>query len=166
MEFEFGTNGNLIAKDARIIFRNFAGKESQFNPAGTRNFCLVLSDQAADELTKKSWNVKKTRVRSPDDDPIYYISVAVKFGAYPPNVWLVSGKSKTQVTEDIVSTLDSVELERVDVEIRPYTWSAAGKTGVKAYLKTMYATIREDPFATQYRFDDEPKSNDEEALPF
>ena len=36
---------NIIVENAKIAFKNFSGKEGQFNPEGKRNFCLILDPE-------------------------------------------------------------------------------------------------------------------------
>lgn len=154
---------NLSVENARIIFRNFAGKEGKFNPAGKRSFCLLLDAETAERLEDQGWNVKTLAPRDPDDDPQPYIQVAVQFGNYPPNIYLISGKKKTKLDEDSVSILDYAEIENVDLIISPSRWEVSGKSGVKAYLKTLYVTIVENEFEKKYRDMDEDDDGD---IPF
>ena len=153
--------GNVSIRNARIIFRNFAGKESKFNATGNRNFCVVIEDEdMVNTLTNDGWNVKILSARDPDETPTNYIQVKVSFDYYPPSVYLISGKHKTQLDEDTINLLDSADIQKVDLTIRPYQWEVNGKTGVKAYLKTMYVTIFEDEFADEYRDIGEPFKED------
>lgn len=154
---------NLSVENAHIIFRNFAGKESKFNPKGKRNFCLLLDYDDAEEMKAQGWNVKTLAPRDPDDAPQPYIQVAVAFENYPPNVWLISGNKKTKLDEDTVSVLDYAEIENVDLIINPSHWEVSGKSGIKAYLKTAYITIVENEFEKKYRDMDDGGDDD---LPF
>lgn len=153
---------NLSVENARIIFRNFAGKEGKFNPAGKRSFCLLLDEETAERLSDQGWNVKTLAPRDPDDDPQPYVQVAVQFGNYPPNIYLISGDKKTKLDEDTVSILDYAEIENVDLIINPSRWEMSGKSGIKAYLKTLYVTIVENEFEKKYRDLDE----DDGDIPF
>ena len=49
-----------------------------------------------------------------------------------------------------METLDWVDILNVDLIVRPYEWSVNGKTGVKAYLQSIYVTIEEDPLEIKY----------------
>lgn len=141
----------LVIEGARIIFSNFAGVEKQFNDAGDRNFCVVIDDPIkAQELREEGWNVRISRPRNEEDTPLNYIPVKVNFGGRPPQVFMVTSSNKVRLDEDTIGELDQVDIEYADVVINPYQYDFAGRTGVSAYLRTMYAVINEDRFAHKY----------------
>ena len=59
---------NITFMDAQILFKNFAGEERKFNPAGNRNFCLVIEDEVqAQQMFEEGWNVRILPPRTDDD---------------------------------------------------------------------------------------------------
>lgn len=165
-------NENILRIDhARIIFRNFSGSASKFNREGDRNFCVVIDDsEFAKKLTDDGWNIKVRPPREDDGDPFRYLPVKVKFSAHGPKVYLTSGKRMKMLDESSIGDLDELDIENVDLDIRPYDWEVNGKTGRTAYLQAISVVQRLDRFAERFvnREDPEmgPQDDEPEDLPF
>ena len=148
---------NIAIEDAQIIFRNFAGAESQYNRAGNRNFNVIIDDpDMAQKLIEDGWNIKQLKPRDDEEMPKYRLEVSVAFGNFPPNIFMVTKHNKTKLDEESVAALDYAELKTVDLVIRPYQWDVNGKQGIKAYLKTGYFVVEEDEFAEKYAEEEFP----------
>ncbi len=156
---------NLIMEDVRIRFTNFSGKEGRFNREGDRNFCAMIDDpDEAARLASMGWNVKYLRPLEEGGEPQAYIQVSVSYKNIEPNIYMVTNKNKVRLSESTVGNLDSADIKSADIIISPYNWEVNGKSGVKAYCKTMYVTIDEDVFAGKYNFED--RFDDMDDIPF
>jgi hypothetical protein len=145
----------LSIENARIGFRNFEGRESQYNKAGDRSFAVFLDRAVAEELAAEGWNVKfpkdDPRAVDPDaDGRDPHLTISVSFDNYPPNMFIIANGKPSRLTEEEVLMLDWAELEMVDLVIRPYEWSVNRNSGIKAYLKAGYFTIVTDQFQAKY----------------
>lgn len=144
-------DGTLLIEDARIIFRNFAGNEGKYNRAGDRNFCVVLEDpKLVEDMLADGWNVKYLRPREDGDQPQPYLQVSVGFKVRPPRMVLISSKGRVDLGEQECEIIDWVDINKVDLIIRPYHWNVNGDTGIKAYLKSIFITINEDYLELKY----------------
>ncbi len=143
--------GQAILENVQITFRNFAGKEGQYNREGDRNFAVLLDEETAAAMEKDGWNIKRLRPREEGDVEQAYLSVSVNFkGPRPPRVVMITSKGRTPLTEDLVEFLDYADIKQVDVILNPYSWSVNGKSGVKAYLKSLFVIIQEDYLELKY----------------
>ena len=145
-----GRMGNVTLEDVRIVFRNFSGKEGQYNRAGDRNFAVLLAEDLAEPMLKDGWNVKYLQPREEGDEPQAYISVAVNFNGRPPRVVMLTSRGRTPLGEAEVDILDWADIRKSDLIIRPYEWEVNGKTGIKAYLQSIFVTIDEDELELKY----------------
>lgn len=137
-------------ENARILFRNFRGDEQKYNPAGKRNFCVVIPEEYEQKLIDDGWNIKHLDPRDEDDSPTAYLQVTVRYDSYPPMIYMISNGRKTLLDSETVELLDRAEIDNVDLVISPYYWEMGSKSGVTAYLKEMYVTVRVSRFAEKY----------------
>jgi len=137
-------------EDATLMYKNFEGREQQYNLKGVRGFSVVVPPDLAEALLHDGWNVKETKVREEGDIPLLHVPVAVNFNIKPPSIWLVSSRGRTPITEETVEMLDWANIKNVDLICRSFRWESNGKTGLKAYLQTMYVTLEEDELDQKY----------------
>lgn len=150
---------NIVVQGGRIIFRNFKGAEGMYNREGDRNFAVCLDDDVAEKMAADGWNVKYLNARNEDETEQAYLSVTVGYKGRPPRIVMLSSRGKTDLDEESVEVLDWVDIANVDLIIRPYEWDVNGKTGVKAYLKSLFVTIDEDELELKYA--DVPEANED-----
>lgn len=162
----------VTIEDARIIFRNFEGRGDQYNREGDRNFGCVIPENMVEPMQRDGWNVKFLRPRDEDDTPTAYVPVKVSYNpnARPPEIILIKSNGRVQLQEELVSSLDFMDIKSLDIILHPYAYEVNGKSGIKAYLHKMYVTVNEDELDRKYsdvpdvvpvknsapRFEDEP----------
>ena len=148
MRITYAPRDILQIDDARIIYRNFAGRGDKYNREGDRNFAVLIPDEEiADELTRRGWNVKVKPPREEGDTPFMYLPVKVKFNDRGPNIYLRTGRAQNRLEEEDIGRLDRIDIIGVDLDIRPYDWEVNGKTGRTAYLQSICVTQDVDRFA-------------------
>jgi len=151
---EYKVNNSVTIYNAKLMYRNFSGKETEFNPKGNRNFCIFLDEDIAKNIEKEGWNVRWLESKNKDEAPQGMISVKVGFGNYPPLIVVISDARQTKLNEETVNMLDWAEIAACDVTLNPYNYVISGRSGVKAYLKALYATLVVDELAKKYNYNE------------
>lgn len=149
-------DGSVLIEEARIIRRNFSGREELYNPAGKRNILVLLEDkQLVTDMIADGWNVKTLKPREEGEEPGHAIKVTIGFKVRPPKVVMITSKNRTELGQEEIGMLDFVRFKMVDLIFVPYRWALrnSDETGVSAYLKTMYVTIDEDELELKYAED-------------
>ena len=148
MRITYAPRDILQIDDARIIYRNFAGRGDKYNREGDRNFAVVIPDEdMANDLTNLGWNVKIKPPREDGDTPFMFLPVKVKFNDRGPNVYLKTGNVQNRLDEESVGLLDNIDIIGVDLDIRPFDWDVNGKMGRTAYLQSIRVIQDVDRFA-------------------
>lgn len=169
---ECKTNGQTIeVNNAKIIFKNFSGKPGVYNKEGDRNFCLLLPDDAAVDFFRRNGYSPTVKPSTSEEGEFFrYLKVKLKFNQWGPTIILKSGDKKTRVDENLVSALDSIRIESVDLDIRPYHWERPnGESGQTAYLSgmTVYQQIdRFEQMMIETNENGSSDNSDDSDLPF
>lgn len=148
-------------KNAKLLFRNFAGAQDRFGKTA-RTFCVIVPDDAVDDFRSEGFNVKTLKPRDETEEPLPFIKVKVNFGGRPPKIVSIVGRTRTLLNEQTVGALDFADLERADIAIRPYHGQTkAGATFCSAYLDKGFFTVVEDELEAMYS-----EEIDDEEVPF
>lgn len=158
MRITYAPRDILQIDDARIIYRNFAGRGDKYNREGDRNFAVLIPDEElANELVEKGWNVKIKPPREEGDIPFMFLPVKVKFNDRGPNVYLQTGGRRNRLDEESVGCLDNIDIIGVDLDIRPFDWDVNGKSGRTAYLQAIRVIQDVDRFAERFASEEYPE---------
>lgn len=143
-------NDTILIENARLVFRNFAGKEDQYNREGNRNFCVLLDPEVAEAMANDGWNIKVLRAREEGDEPQPYIQISVGYKVRPPRVVMITSRGKTDLDEEAIELLDWADIIQADLIFQPSNWQVGDKSGIKAYLKSLFVTVQEDELEKKY----------------
>lgn len=159
MQLVKAPNGHLQIDGARICYRNFTGKAGEYNAEGDRNFSLIIPDQdMAQKLIDDGWKVVIKENNDPDATPFMHMPIKVRFsknGSGIP-VWLISGSSRIRLDENTIGRLDRIQIESVDMDIRPWDWQKGNRSGRAAYLHAIRVYQKIDRFTAEYENDTVP----------
>lgn len=150
---------NMFIENATISCRNFSGRVDEYNTKGERNFLLNLTDEQAEEMIERGWNVKQWPARDGEEKGGYFIRVALRFDPYPPSVFLLNGKKKIRLTEETIDQLDWTEIETLDIMLTSYRWTHMNRSGIKVVVKSMMVTPIMDEMAAKYAYLDYPEED-------
>ena len=149
--------------DARLVFRNFSGKGDKYNREGDRNFAVVIPTQEqADALLTDTnefgigWNVRVKAPREEGDEPFRYLKVKITFNEHGPEIYLNSNGNRRLLTEETVGILDNIDIESVDLDIRPYDGDGNYGPFRSAYLVGMEVFQNISRFAARYAEEEYP----------
>lgn len=163
MRITYAPRDILQIDDARIIYRNFAGRGDKYNREGDRNFAVLIPDEElANELAERGWNVKIKPPREEGDVPFMFLPVKVKFNDRGPNVYLQTGDRRNRLDEESIGCLDNIDIVGVDLDICPYDWiiqegTKNEKSGRSAYLQNILVIQDVDRFAERFASEEYPE---------
>lgn len=145
----------IMIENAHIFRRNFTGREGMYNQPGQRNFLVSLDEKTAKEMAKDGWNVKFPEARDEEEDARDpYIQVNVGYKIRPPRIIMITSTGRVIMTEENVEALDWVDIAMADLIFTASEWSVNGKSGIKAWLKSLFITIEEDELERKYQIND------------
>lgn len=139
-------DGNLRVEHAAVLFRNFSGNPTDFNPnGGKRTFNMCLPREWAETLRADGWNIKERQLE--EGETIYHTEIVVNENCnYPPHLYVLTDfmgkKCLTQLPPEQYKKLDQDIIVDMDAEIHPYEHGRGAAGSKKGYLKNLWVTLQ------------------------
>ncbi len=132
-------------------FSNFAGKAGDYNTAGDHNFQIIVPEVTARELMDAGWtSVRELPPREDGDAPEYLFKIKISYRYESPKIYFIRGRRKIRVDELDLADIRRGTCERIDVIVTPSRWIKGPRSGVTAYVREMYVTIKSSRFEERY----------------
>lgn len=179
MELRFGPRGLLCIDKARITHRNFEGRQTQYNNKGDRNFSLVIAggtvydggkprqvdaEEMADILRNEinsygvGWKIKTSTPSGGEGDSLIYMPVKVKYTERSaPEVYIDSNGNRVKLDEEDVHQIDDLDIQYVDLDIRPYDGEGRFGPHRTAYLQGIWVYQNVNRFAARFAEEEYPE---------
>ena len=142
--------GTILIENAKLIFRNFAGREREYNSEGDRNFSVVLEPELARKMLDEGWRVKQLKPREEGEEGDYHLKVTVNYKkGRPPRVMMITSRGGTDLGADEVEILDVADIKKADILINGW-WSDMAGGGFSGFLKSAFITLNEDELEMKY----------------
>lgn len=148
--------GELRLNGVKLVYKNFEGREGDYNREGDRSFSVVLEPDMAEQLAAEGWNVKWPKPReNPQDGEEEYkptLQVSFTFEKFPPKIVLKNGDVLTPLTPIDMNMLDHSKIEEADLVIAASHYNVLGRSGIKAYLRALGVTMDNQSYNSKYGF--------------
>lgn len=144
---------DLEVDNAQIkwAWSHFDGRADGFNDEGDHNFQLIIPDEkTARELQDIGWAVREVDGYEEGDPPQYLLRCKISYKYSQPKIYLIKNNRKLRADERDLADIRRDTCERIDLILTPSRWVNGARTGVTAYVKELYATVKESRFAERY----------------
>lgn len=152
--------------NANILFKHFGGEKDDFHTEGQRDFAIRIDEEEARYLADKGLNVKPLTSKDPDEPPMFYVKVKLRYGVHDdgtewgPIIYTYTDKVKRELHKNNVSMLDRARILDADVVTHIYRRQNNGKPTATLTLDILHAVIKDrrydDPYADKYASYDDP----------
>jgi len=136
--------------EVKWAFSHFDGRQDTFNDEGDHNFTLIIPEDQARELLAEGWNVRTMEGREEGDPLEYLLKVKISYRFEAPKIYLIKGKRKFRADESDLADIKRSTCEQLDVIVSPSPWVHGRESGITAYVKEMYAKVKESRFSANY----------------
>jgi len=139
-------------EDIRVkwAFSHFDGREDTFNAVGDHNFQIILPDDVADKLRADGWAVRDMAGYEEGDPDEHLLKVKISYKFEPPKIFLIKGERKIRADQRDLADIRRDTCERIDVILTPSRWVNGQNSGITAYVKELYAVVKESRFSEKY----------------
>lgn len=138
-------------KDCKILFPNFRGRQTKYNPEGNRNFNVRIDDPAiAQALANDGFNVRLLNKLDDGDPDTWALKITIRYNKdhpeYNPQIKEVFDDRSATLDESNVHALDDMTVSKAIVEFRPFVYDDV-QHKCSAYLNRAKIWVVDDWFS-------------------